>query len=59
MSLGYGFRVAPKSICSLVPKVCQAIYDEYHQELIECPASQKDGNKWRKVSLINGISTIV
>ena len=25
---------------SLVPDVCQAIYDDYHQELIKCLASQ-------------------
>ena len=47
MSLVYRFRLAPSTICSLVPEVYQAIYDEYHQELIKCPASPKE---WKQVA---------
>ena len=35
------------TICSLVPEVCQAIYDGYHQELIKCPASPEG---WKQVT---------
>ena len=47
VSLAYAFRVAPNTICSLVLEVCPAIYDEYHQELIKCPASPEG---WKQVN---------
>ncbi|XP_041376853.1 protein ALP1-like [Gigantopelta aegis] len=39
MSMAYGF-------CSVVPEVCQAIYDEFHEELIKCPSP----DEWREVA---------
>ncbi|XP_041354387.1 uncharacterized protein LOC121372171 [Gigantopelta aegis] len=47
MSMAYGFWVAPNTICSVVPEVCQAIYDEFHEELIKCPSSP---DEWREVA---------
>ncbi|XP_041480475.1 uncharacterized protein LOC121427962 [Lytechinus variegatus] len=46
-SLSYGFRVAPNTIVSIVPEVCQAIYAEFHEEAIKCPSSPEE---WKEVA---------
>ena len=46
-SLSYGFRVAPNTIVSIVPEVCQAIYDEYHEDAIKCPSTPEE---WKEVA---------
>ncbi|XP_069752422.1 uncharacterized protein [Narcine bancroftii] len=46
-SLSYGFRVAPNTIVSIVPEVCKAIYDEYHEEAIKCPSTPEE---WKEVA---------
>ncbi|XP_069766984.1 uncharacterized protein [Narcine bancroftii] len=46
-SLPYGFCVAPNTIVSIVPEVCRAIYDEYHEEAIKCPSTPEE---WKEVA---------
>uniref|UniRef100_UPI00358EEA32 putative nuclease HARBI1 n=1 Tax=Myxine glutinosa TaxID=7769 RepID=UPI00358EEA32 len=46
-SLSYGLRVTPNTIVSIVPEVCQAIYDEYHEEAIKCPSTPEE---WKEVA---------
>ncbi|XP_069752287.1 putative nuclease HARBI1 [Narcine bancroftii] len=46
-SLSYGFHVAPNTIISIVPELCQAIYDEYHEEAIKCPSTPEE---WKEVA---------
>ena len=46
-SLAYGFRVAPNTIVSIVPEVCQAIYDHYHETAFKCPTTEAE---WKEVA---------
>ena len=46
-SLAYGFRVAPNTIVSVVPEVCQAIYDYYHETAFKCPTTEE---QWKEVA---------
>ncbi len=41
-SLQYGFRVAYNTICLLISDVCQAIVDDYHEEVIKTPTTPQD-----------------
>ena len=41
-TLQYDFRVARKTICSIIPEVCRAIVLEYKDELIPCPISPEE-----------------
>ncbi len=53
--LQYGFRVAYNTICLLIPDVCQAIVDDYHEEVIKTPTTPQDwmvvanqmGKRWQ------------
>lgn len=47
MSLSYGFRVAPNTIVTIVPEVCQAIYEELHEEFIKLPTTEEE---WKQVA---------
>ena len=51
-SLMYNFRVASNTICNFIKPVCEAIIDEYMEELISCPLTPED---WLKVA--NGFET--
>ena len=46
-SLAYGFRLAPNTIVSIVPEVCQAIYDHYHETAFKCPTTEAE---WKEVA---------
>ena len=46
-SLSYGFRVAPNIIVSVVPEVCQAIYDHYHEMAFKFPTTEEE---WKEVA---------
>ena len=46
-SLAYGFRVAPNTIVSVVPEVCQTIYDHYHETAFKCPTTEEE---WKEVA---------
>ena len=46
-SLEYSFRVAHNTIAKFVPEVCNAIYEEYKQELFTLPASV---DEWKEVA---------
>ncbi|XP_033749273.1 uncharacterized protein LOC117333962 [Pecten maximus] len=46
-SLSYGFRLAPNTIVSIVPEVCQAIYDGYHEGAVKCPSTP---DEWKEVA---------
>jgi len=46
-TLMYGFRVAYNTICLIIKDVCQAIIEEYHQEVIVTPTTPQE---WRTVS---------
>ncbi len=41
-SLHYGFGVAYNTICLLIPYVCQAIVDDYHEEVIKTSTTPHD-----------------
>ena len=43
----YGFSVPHNTISLLVPEVCQAIIDEYADEVLKCPVTP---DEWREVS---------
>lgn len=47
MSLQYGFRVANNTISKLVPETCEAIIDEFLEEVMKCPQTPEE---WLKVS---------
>ena len=42
-SLMYSFRVARNTISVIILEVCQAIVEEYNDEVITCPPLQKNG----------------
>ena len=44
-SLTYSFRVGRNTICLLIPKVCEAIVEEYKDEFLQCPANPEEWNK--------------
>ena len=44
-TLVYGFRVSHSTICLLVRQVYQAIFDEFHDELVLCPTTAQ---KWEE-----------
>ena len=46
-SLAYGFRVAANIIVLVVPEVCQATYDHYHETAFKCPTTAEE---WKKVA---------
>ena len=46
-SMSYGWRVPHNTISLLIPKVCQAIIDEYEDEVIKCPTTPEE---WRAIS---------
>ena len=47
MSLMYSFRVSSNAVGQIVNEVCQAIIDEYAQEVIACPTA---ADKWREIA---------
>ena len=47
MDMQYAWRVPQNTICFAVKEVCQAIVEEYKDELMTCPTSL-DG--WRKIA---------
>ena len=46
-SLQYGFRVAYNTISIFIPEVCQAIVDEYAEEVMELPRTE---DKWLEIA---------
>ena len=46
-SLMHGFRVAFNTICNLIPDVCEAIIQEYVEEVLSCPTSPEE---WKHVA---------
>eukprot|EP00105_Crassostrea_gigas_P006210 XP_011420065.1 PREDICTED: protein ALP1-like [Crassostrea gigas] len=46
-SLQYSFRVAHNTIASFIPEVCQAIIDEYQNEVFAFPTNQEE---WREIA---------
>ena len=46
-SMTYGWRVPHNAISLLIPKVCQAIIDEYKDEVMKCPTTAEE---WRAIS---------
>jgi hypothetical protein len=46
-SLEYGFRVANNSISRIIPETCEAIIQEYQDELLKCP---KTPDEWKLIS---------
>ena len=46
-SMSYGWRVPHSTISLLIPKVCQAIIDEYKDEVMKCPTTPEE---WRAIS---------
>ncbi|XP_052720345.1 uncharacterized protein LOC128191988 [Crassostrea angulata] len=46
-SLQYSFRVAHNTIALLIPEVCQAMIDEYQNEVFAFPTNQEE---WREVA---------
>ena len=46
-SLMYGFRVADNTISLIVREVCQAIIDEYAEEVIACPTTPQE---WQPIA---------
>ncbi len=40
--LQYGFRVTYNTICLLIPEVCAAIVEMYHEEVIQTPTTPED-----------------
>ena len=41
-SMAYNFRVPHNTISVTIPEVCQAIYNEYHEEAIKCPTTPEE-----------------
>ena len=41
-SLMYSFRVARNTVSVIIPKVCQAIVEEYKDEVITCPTAPEE-----------------
>ena len=39
--------MAPNTIVSIVPEVCQAIYDHYHDTAFKCPTT---ADEWKDVA---------
>ena len=46
-SMTYGWRVPHNTISLFIPKVCQAIIDEYTDEVMKCPTTPEE---WRAIS---------
>ncbi len=46
-SLMYGFRVPHNTISILIREVCEAIIEEYADEVIQCPTTDQE---WRRIS---------
>lgn len=46
-SMSYGWRVPHNTISQIVPEVCQAIIDEYKDEVMKCPTTPEE---WRAIS---------
>ena len=46
-STSYGWRVRHNTISLFIPKVCQAIIDEYKDEVMKCPTTPEE---WRAIS---------
>ena len=46
-SMSYGWRVPHNTISLLITKVCQAIIDEYKDEVMKCPITPEE---WRAIS---------
>ena len=46
-SMSYGWRVPHNTISLLITKVCQAIIDEYKDEVMKCPTTPEE---WRAIS---------
>jgi hypothetical protein len=46
-SLRFSFRVLRTSISIVIRKVCRAIIEEYHDEMLKCPETAED---WRQVA---------
>jgi len=46
-SLQYGFRVSFSTIYLLIPEVCEAIIEEYAEEVLSCPVT---ADEWKPIS---------
>jgi len=46
-SLAFGFRVAPNTISEFIPRVCDAIVEEYREETLVTPRTTEE---WRRVA---------
>ena len=46
-SMSFEWRVPHNTISLLIPKVCQAIIDEYKDEVMKCPITPEE---WRAIS---------
>jgi hypothetical protein len=46
-SLSYNFYIAPNTVCNVVREVCQAIIDEYGEEMLDCPSTPEE---WKKIA---------
>jgi len=51
MSLQYSFRVSNNAISRLIPETCEAIFQEYTDEVLRCPQTPEE---WRAVSSVFG-----
>ena len=40
--LQFGFRVARNTISTFIPELCQAIVEEYKDEVITCPTASNE-----------------
>lgn len=49
MSLSYNYRVAPNTISDLVPVTCDAIIQEYLEEVMTCPSTPEE---WKQVAQV-------
>ena len=48
MSLQYGFRVANNTISLLIPETCEAIVQEFQEEVMKCPSTSDAWCKMRE-----------
>ena len=46
-TLHFGFRVSRNTISTFIPELCQAIVEEYKDEVISCPTAS---NEWRDIT---------
>ena len=54
-SLQYGFRVSFSTIYLLIPEVCEAIIEEYAEEVLSCPVTAVE---WKPVCFKMELSSL-